>query len=323
MQREEDIEMKNKLLATGWVVALLIVLGAWTQLGELRDQLDQSGTRVERIVETSVDLANMQDKLYELKNELSKREKWALHLEKDKKTTTKEIEALKEELEKVETTVVGEESEVEDVEQSAEEAAREKEFERAQLETRSAVYTEMTYAKLFTDLQLPADLEADVTAILIERKVDEWLTARAAQKDGIPMSDLLADAKAIRDHAFDQISEILNEEEYGKVVTYDGSRAYHELNGEITAQLNQLSSGLSPENKEVVSQLSVDVLKQHQREYFQAGEKLDKSKFAESQLRAFDDIATQLGNQLDSQQMVEVNRWINIRKMQLKAMAKQ
>jgi hypothetical protein len=315
--------MKNKLLAAGWIVALLVILGAWSQLGKLHNQLDQSGTTDEELVDDSAHLAKLQNELESLQDEIMNAEKWARRLINDKKTANEEIESLQAELDNIETTVVGEELDIEDSEQSAEEAAREKEFEHAQLKIRSAVYTEMTYAKMFIDLQLPADLEADVTAILIERKVDEWLTARAAQKDGVPMSELLANAHAIRDQAFDQMREILKPDEYEKVVEYDKSRDIHELHGEISAQLNQLSSGLTPENKEVVSQLSVDVLKQYQREYFQAGEKLDKSKFAESQLRAFDDIATQLGDQLDAQQMVEVNRWINIRKIQLTALAKQ
>jgi septal ring factor EnvC (AmiA/AmiB activator) len=315
--------MKQGLLGAGWVVAIVVAVASWVQIGKLRDQIDDADSNVAAVEEDAGQVAKMQQDIDTLRSKLAETEKTVTDLEIEKESATEELAALNAEMEKVETKVVGEEVDPEEAAKKAADAARRKEAQRGMMEAQVSAITELTYAKMFTDLQLDADLEADVTAVLVDRMVEQSLISQKAMKDGdVTVREVAAEIEALKEESLEQLREFLDDDTYEKVAAYDAEGDRHQLEGVLGAQLDQLSSGLTPENRELVSQLSVDVFDQYQQEFFQSDKTFNLYENADWQVYAMDDILGQLSDQLDAQQLGEVERWFNIGKKQMEAMKK-
>jgi len=315
--------MKQGLLGAGWIVAIIVAVASWVQMGKLRDEIDETGSGAEAVGSENDQLAKLQSDYDALKGELNMTQKSVSDLEEDKKSVSDELAALQAEFEKVETKVVGEEPKTEDELKKAEDAARRKEAQKTMMEAQATAITEMTYSKMFSDLQLDVDVEAEVNGVLVERLMEQIVSNQKAMKAGdVPAHEVYAEMLAEKEASHERLREILDEETFEKIIAYDADSDRHQLEGTLSPQLNQFSSGLTPENKELVSELSIDLFDHHQREFMQSDKTFSLYENADWQITAMDDILDQLSTQLDTQQLGEVERWFNIGKKQMEALKK-
>jgi septal ring factor EnvC (AmiA/AmiB activator) len=315
--------MKQGLLGAGWIVAILVAVASWVQIGKLRDQIDESDSNVAVVEEDTGQLAKMKNDIDSLQAKLEATKKTVTDLESEKKTVSEELASLQAEFEKVETMVVGEEVDPEEAAKKAADAARRKEAQRGVMTAQATAITELTYAKMFSDLQLDGDLEEDITAVLVDRLMDQMISSQEAMKAGdVLMSEVAAEMEAQKLESLEQMREFLDDETYEKVAAYEENADRHQLEGTLMAQLDQLSSGLTPENREFVGNLVVDVFDQHQKAFFESDKIFNLYENADWQIIAMDDILGQLESQLDAQQLGEVERWFKIGKTQMEALKK-
>ncbi|HIG30479.1 MAG TPA: hypothetical protein EYQ50_22845 [Verrucomicrobiales bacterium] len=310
--------MKQCLLGAGWIAAIVVGIASWVQMGNLRDQIVESDLEVVVPDEELSPLEEMNETFDALQIKLDETQKTVVDMEDEKRSMSDQLASLQAELENLKAVAIGDEPDPE-----AENQRRKEESKQGMMQAQAAAITEMTYSRMFSDLQLDADVETDVTDVLVAGMVEKIAVTQKALKSGdIPASQVFADMEALKTNAHDQLREFLDPATHDKIVSYDADGDRRQLEGTLAPQLATYSSGLTPENKEIVMQLSLDVFDQHQQQFYQSDKMFNLYENADWQINAMDDILGQLNEQLDVQQLGEVERWFNIGKTQMEALKK-
>ncbi len=138
-------------------------------------------------------------------------------------------------------------------------ALRERLSGNPQVSAQIRALMEMAYADLFAGLDLDPDTKAALRDLLLASQLEQVALANYAMELGDvgygEQNEWIEDERAM---LAAQLKELLSPEDYAAWEEYEGSIEERQLEATFRAQLNAFSSGLTPENHELVLQIALE-----------------------------------------------------------------
>jgi hypothetical protein len=175
---------------------------------------------------------------------------------------------------------------------------------------------DMAYKDLFSQLNLPKDVEEQVREML-KSNMSEQITASMdmAQK-GYNKDEADKLEKAGKARLKEQLAGVLSPQEVAQWEAYEDTIEDRMINQQVDMQLGMLASGLTPENRELVRGVLVEEMLAGKQG---AGRIDDVQQAIDGQLGAIERARERLaeGGQLDEAQLAEFGKYVDMMKQQM------
>lgn len=257
--------MKNKY---GWMACVVVAAIAVAAVVWLSNRIQGLNTENQALVSDVETLAAL----------LGPAESSVEQLETELEGTQARIEDLKSQVDKAAAALSEAEAQLQEAAKAAEEAeaappeeeapqpekpsldeVRERLSGNPQVSVQLRALMEMTYAELFAGLDLDAETKAAMRELLLASQLEQVVLANYAIGLGDvgyrEQSEWIEDERAA---LAAQLRELLSPEDYAAWEQYEGFAEERQLEATFRNQLNVYSSGLTPENHDLVLQIALE-----------------------------------------------------------------
>lgn len=179
---------------------------------------------------------------------------------------------------------------------------------------------EMAYGEFFGSLELDSVVKASLRDLLLDRQMEQLALAGYAMQMGDVTGREFAGWEAEEsDRLAEQVRALLSDDEFEAWAEYEAGIDERAMDANLRNQIRMFSSGLTPENHDVVVQVAVEEFLAEQNSIWESDALYDRTEAVMFQIRAMDSMRVRLTPLLSEDQFQELENFLTMAENMLRA----